>query len=113
MTALYVYYRVQADQATTLLPAIARMQTGLRSAMPGLAAHLSRRVPAPSASHTPSLVDGTSTIPETWMETYQFNGHADHRAWLKLVEALDLAVGQLPMGIEGNRHVEWFERISA
>ena len=111
MTILYVYYQVQADQAATLSPAVGRMQARLRSTMPGLAANLSRRVPDPSSLGADSPTATPSATPETWMEIYQFNGHADHRAWLKLVTALDTAVAQLPSGMLGQRHVEWFDRI--
>lgn len=111
MTILYVYYQVQADQAATLSPAVGRMQARLRSTMPGLAANLSRRVPDPSTNGAVAQAAASTATTETWMEIYQFNGHADHRAWLKLVTALDTAVGQLPPGMLGQRHVEWFDRI--
>lgn len=98
MRSLYVYYRVNAAQAAQLQPAIVRMQHTLRQAMPGLAAMLHQRV----------LSEGS---PLTWMETYHFNGHANAQAWQMLTEHLLAQVAQLPSGIDGERHLEWFDRI--
>jgi hypothetical protein len=73
--------------------------------MPGLAASLHQR----THSHTVEcLPDASPPINPTWMETYHFNGHADHRAWQQLMLTLGQAVSQLPPGIDGQRHVEWF-----
>ena len=114
MTVLYVYYQVQSQQAEWLRPEVRRMQAKLRGAMPGLSASLNQRVPAACQPRTtPAAGDPLLAPTQTWMEIYHFNGHADHRAWQGLVDALDLAVAQLPAGMEGNRHVEWFERIVA
>lgn len=99
MRSLYVYYRVDASQASALQSAIVQMQQTLRKAMPGLAAMLHQRV----------LSDST---PMTWMETYQFNGHANAQAWQMLSEHLQAQVAHLPAGITGERHIEWFDRIT-
>jgi len=111
MNSLYVYYKVQASHAPALKTAVLRMQLSLRSAMPGLAASLHQR----THSHALSHVDGTSTSTTghdnaTWMETYHFNGHADARAWQQLLDLMKQVVKQLPSGIEGERHEEWFTR---
>lgn len=114
MTVLYVYYQVQSQQAEWLRPEVQRMQARLRGAMPGLSASLNRRVtPACQPHSVPAAGDPLLSATQTWMEIYHFNGHADHRAWQGLVNALDVAVAQLPAGMEGDRHVEWFERIVA
>jgi len=99
MKSLYVYYRVEEAQANALQAAIVQMQLTLRQAMPGLAAMLHQRV----------LAEGS---PMTWMETYQFNGHANAQAWQMLSDYLDAQVALLPAGIAGERHLEWFERIT-
>ncbi|RZI85018.1 MAG: DUF4936 family protein [Rubrivivax sp.] len=103
MNALYIYYRVQAPCPEALAPAVHAMQARLRARMPGLAAGLHRRIePSSVAGSGPSAGD-------TWMETYQFNGHADHRAWASFDAALAAEVGLLPAGIDGLRHAERFE----
>ncbi len=114
MTVLYVYYKVQGDQAALLWPAVKQMQAQLRSAMPGLAASLNQRVPPASmpteatpAANTPFLEGPLAT----WMEIYHINGHADHRAWQRLEQALAQAAALLPAGMEGSRHCEWFDRL--
>ncbi len=105
MTALYIYYRVQAPCPEALAPAVHAMQDRLRARMPGLAAGLHRRIEQPAA-----IAPASGLTPgDTWMEVYQFNGHADHRAWAIFDAALDAEVGLLPPGIDGMRHAERFE----
>lgn len=99
MRSLYIYYRVDASQSMVMQAAITQMQQTLRQAMPGLAASLHQRAPS-------------NDTPMTWMEIYQFNGHANTQAWQKLTEHLQAQVTQLPAGIDGERHLEWFDRIS-
>lgn len=99
--SLYIYYRVQTPVPAALAAAVQTMQARLRAAMPGLAASLHRRLTEPG--------DGTDPVKETWMEVYQFNGHADARAWARLEQALMHETGLLPAGIEGVRHAERFE----
>lgn len=106
MTALYIYYRVSSPCPVDLAPAVHAMQSRLRGEMPGLAASLHRRVDAPAADTTADAAG------DTWMEIYQFNGHADQRAWSRLESALAAAVGQLPTGIDGLRHAERFELLT-
>lgn len=98
MTSLYIYYKVRPDLALPLREAVHTLQARLRSAMPGLAATLWSRSDAQTG-------DGERA---TWMEVYQFNGHADARAWTALDEALSTLVAQLPEGIDGPRHSERF-----
>jgi hypothetical protein len=97
MRSLYVYYKVNPDQFELLSPAILAMQARLRALMPGLAAHLWQRSDRADDSATP-----------TWMEVYQFNGHADDRAWAALDDAMMPLLDQLPAGIVGDRHREQF-----
>ncbi len=96
-SSLYIYYKVRPELAVPLREAIHTMQARLRSAMPGLAAALWTRS---------DQADGAT--PATWMEVYQFNGHADARAWTALDEALAPLLAQLPEGIDGPRHRERF-----
>jgi Domain of unknown function (DUF4936) len=111
MNSLYVYYKVQCDQAPALQTAVVRMQSNLRSAMPGLAASLQHRTNGhamPSVTQVSTSIAGQVTY--TWMEAYHFNGHADERAWQQLMERLQSAIKQLPPGIVDERHEEWFTR---
>lgn len=105
MSALYIYYRVPAPCPEALAPAVHAMQARLRAGMPGLAASLHRRIEQAAATDPiPGQPQG-----DTWMEIYQFNGHADHRAWASFDAALAAEVGLLPAGIDGLRHAERFE----
>lgn len=111
MNSLYVYYKVQPIQAQALQTAVLRMQWRLRSAMPGLAASLHQRTHSHATPHVvESPASTTAQDTATWMETYHFNGHADARAWQQLVDMMQQVVKQLPSGIEGERHEEWFTR---
>lgn len=97
MRSLYVYYKVNPAQADALSQGVLVMQARLRALMPGLAAHLWQRDDGEDASPT-----------STWMEVYQFNGHADARAWMALGEAMAPLLSELPGGIVGERHQERF-----
>ena len=101
MSALYIYYRVHPGREQVLADAVHGMQARLRASMPGLAASLQQRVELGTGRPTRSA--GV-----TWMETYHFNGHADHRAWASFETALAREVPTLPEGIEGARHTECF-----
>lgn len=100
-SSLYVYYKVRLELASSLRETIHTMQARLRSGMPGLAAGLWCRADEPGGLHA------------TWMEVYQFNGHADDRAWAALADAMAPMLAQLsdrwPDGIEGGRHEERFD----
>lgn len=98
MRSLYVYYRIQLAHEAPLWLAVTDMQHRLRSRMPGLAAALQRR-----------LDPGDSGL-QTWMEVYQFNGHASDMAWTTFEAALLAQAATLPEGIEGERHLERFVR---
>jgi Domain of unknown function (DUF4936) len=101
MRSLYIYYKVAPDQTHPLSQAVLSMQAHLRALMPGLGAHLWLR-------------DDSDQAPEpTWMEVYQFNGHADERAWAALDDALAAHLGDLPAGIVGERHREHFSLMPA
>ncbi|WP_158622745.1 DUF4936 family protein [Aquabacterium soli] len=106
MSALYIYYRVQPGCEQVLAAAIHQMQARLRGAMPGLAASLQQRTDL--ATGQPSR-----TPQPTWMETYHFNGHADHRAWAAFEAALERELPTLPVGIEGPRQTECFSPLAA
>lgn len=108
MSALYIYYRVQAPCPQALEPAVHAMQARLRASMPGLGASLHRRIEQRDATAPAS----SPTQGDTWMEIYQFNGHADHRAWASFDTALAAEIGLLPAGIDGLRHAERFEPLS-
>ncbi len=111
MNSLYVYYKVQPALAQVLQTAVLRMQWRLRSAMPGLAASLHQRTHSHAMPHVAdTTTSSTGQDIATWMETYHFNGHADARAWQQLVDMMQQAVKQLPTGMEGERHEEWFTR---
>jgi hypothetical protein len=99
MTSIYIYYKVSPDAAASLQDAVQAMQSQLRSAMPGLAASLHLRE------------DDTTAEVLTWMEVYQFNGHADARAWQTFDEALSRQIPLLPAGIQGERHTERFRAL--
>ncbi len=101
MRSLYIYYKVTPDQTPVLSQAVLSMQAHLRALMPGLGAHLWMR-------DDPDQANGP-----TWMEVYQFNGHADARAWSALDEALAAHLGDLPPGILGERHREHFTLMPA
>lgn len=106
MSALYIYYRVQPGCEQVLAAAIHQMQARLRGAMPGLAASLRQRTDLTTGepSRAPQL---------TWMETYHFNGHADHRAWAAFEAALGQELPKLPEGIDGQRQTECFSPLAA
>ena len=106
MSALYIYYRVQPGCEQVLATAIHQMQARLRAGMPGLAASLQQRT---------DLATGQPTRePQaTWMETYHFNGHADHRAWAVFEAALAKELPALPEGIDGARQTECFSPLAA
>jgi Domain of unknown function (DUF4936) len=104
MQSLYIYYKVQPGQAPELLNAIVSMQQQLRAHMPGLAASVHQRANEPIVEMGAAL--------HTWMEIYQFNGHADARAWAALDAALAARLPSLPAGIDGPRHAECFQTLS-
>lgn len=108
MRSLFIYYRVRPADRRALWLAVSEMQSGLRGEMPGLAASLSERIDEPPTATTPP-----APAHLTWMETYQFNGHASDEAWLRFENVLAQRTPQLPEGIEGVRHVERFVRLSA
>jgi Domain of unknown function (DUF4936) len=108
MRSLFIYYRVRPADRQALWLAVSEMQSGLRGEMPGLAASLSERIDEPPTATAPQ-----APVPLTWMETYQFNGHASDEAWLRFENVLAQRTLQLPEGIEGARHVERFVRLSA
>ena len=105
MSALYIYYRVQPGREQVLADAIHGMQARLRAGMPGLAASLQHRIEWSSGQPTQSPGP-------TWMETYHFNGHADHRAWAAFEAALARELPTLPEGIDGTRQTECFSPLS-
>lgn len=111
MRSLYIYYRVQPDQRHALWVAVSDMQSELRGQMPGLAASLSERLDALPTQ--PLTEEAQPSPPLTWMETYHFNGHASDDAWLRFEKRLSERAGQLPLGIDGPRHIERFVRLSA
>jgi hypothetical protein len=111
MRSLYIYYRVQPSQKPDLWVAVSDMQSALRGQMPGLAASLSEKIDTSVADRTGSAA--TTQPPLTWMETYHFNGHASTEAWERFEATLAQRVAGLPAGIEGPRHIERFERLSA
>jgi Domain of unknown function (DUF4936) len=111
MRSLYIYYRVQPAQKPELWLAVSDMQTALRGQMPGLAASLSQKLDTPPASEAPLGAAPQALL--TWMETYHFNGHASTEAWERFELTLSQRAACLPAGIEGPRHVERFERLSA
>ncbi len=108
MRSLFIYYRVRPADRQALWLAVSEMQSGLRGQMPGLAASLSERIDEP-----PTATNPPAPAHLTWMETYQFNGHASDDAWLRFENTLTQRTLQLPPGIEGVRHVERFVRLSA
>ena len=108
MRSLFIYYRVCPADRQALWLAVSEMQSGLRGEMPGLAASLSERIDEPQTATTPQ-----ASALLTWMETYQFNGHASDEAWLRFENTLTQRTLQLPAGIDGVRHVERFVRLSA
>lgn len=108
MRSLFIYYRVRPAVRQSLWLAVSEMQSGLRGEMPGLAASLSERIDDPQTATNPQ-----TPAHLTWMETYQFNGHASDDAWLRFENVLAQRALQLPEGIEGARHVERFVRLSA
>lgn len=106
MSALYIYYRVQPGREQGLAEAVHGMQARLRGAMPGLAASLQQRIELGSG-------EPTRSPQATWMETYHFNGHADHRAWAVFEAALARELPSLPDGIDGARQTECFGPLTA
>jgi Domain of unknown function (DUF4936) len=108
MRSLFIYYRVRPLERQALWQAVSDMQSDLRGEMPGLAASLSERIDlAESSAHS------QASPPLTWMETYQFNGHASDEAWLRFEAVLEQRAMALPEGVDGPRHVERFVRLSA
>lgn len=101
MRSLYVYYKVEPAQASTLREAVYRWHQGLRNEMPGLVAALHQRA------------DTSDAVLLTWMETYHFNGHPTAEAWAAFEQLLALQADGLPPGIAGPRHVERFDRLHA
>jgi hypothetical protein len=79
--------------------------------MPGLAASLSEKLDAPAQEGAGSSSNTQPLL--TWMETYHFNGHASTDAWARFEATLAQHAAGLPTGIEGPRHIERFERLSA
>jgi Domain of unknown function (DUF4936) len=108
MRSLFIYYRVRPADRQALWLAVSEMQSGLRGEMPGLAASLSERIEEPQTATNPP-----ATAHLTWMETYQFNGHASDEAWHRFENVLAERTLDLPVGIDGARHVERFVRLSA
>jgi hypothetical protein len=102
---------VQPNQKPSLWVAVSEMQMALRGQMPGLAASLSEKLEAYPAD----MAGGASSTHPllTWMDTYHFNGHASTDAWQRFEATLTARAAQLPSGIEGPRHIERFERLSA
>jgi hypothetical protein len=90
---LYVYYRVRAGDAASLLPRVRALQAQLAAAH-GVAPQLKRR---------PCNADGGPDSLQTWMEVYPAAtaGFADTLA--QAADASDLA-----LLIEGPRHTEVF-----
>jgi hypothetical protein len=111
MRSLYIYYRVQPSQKPALWVAVSDMQSALRGQMPGLAASLSEKLDAPAQEGAES--SSTTQHLLTWMETYHFNGHASTEAWERFEATLAQRAADLPTGIEGPRHIERFDRLSA
>ena len=111
MRSLYIYYRVQSSQRQALWSAVSEMQLALRGLMPGLAASLSEKLDGASRQNHEPAVPPAPLL--TWMEIYQFNGHASDEAWQRFEQTLADHSAALPCGIEGPRHLERFMRLSA
>jgi hypothetical protein len=98
---LFVYYRVRDDRAGAALVAVQAMQDAMRRRHPALRTRLLRRPP-------------TDPGPQTWMEIYAMDERvAPDGVDASLQEEIELHAGALLAAcIDGDRHVEVFERLS-
>ena len=92
MTELFIYYRVKADRAETLLRQAQAMQQRLRYHHPRLSARVLRRPEASDGLHT-------------WMEIYACDPAEAGAPPLAAIEAEAACLAEL---IDGARHVETF-----
>jgi len=93
---LFVYFKVHAQDASELWPALQTMAARLRMLVPGLGVRLMRR---------PQPHDGL----QTWMEAYE---HADGIG-ADVLSRIEAAASQLPDLLVGGRRVEAFEPLDA
>ena len=93
MRELFIYYRIEAAGASTALATVQAFQQRLRQRHPGLAARLMRRTDEPSD-------------PQTWMETYSFDGPAGVTP--ELQSQIEAEAAALSPFLAGARHTEAF-----
>jgi hypothetical protein len=93
MRELFIYYRIEAAGASTALATVQAFQQRLRQRHPGLAARVLRRT------------DETSD-PQTWMETYSFDGPAGVTP--DLHAQIEAEASALAPFLAGPRHIEAF-----
>jgi hypothetical protein len=98
---LFVWYRVDARRTGAAREAVESMQRSLAQAIPGLQARLLVRCGADE---------------ETWMEAYaRVSSPAIACAGIDAATETAIAAAALPLGglIEGDRHVEAFDAVTA
>jgi hypothetical protein len=93
MRELFIYYRIEAAGARTALATVQAFQQRLRQRHPGLAARLMRRTDEPSD-------------PQTWMETYSFDGPDGVSP--ELQAQIEAEAAALSPFLAGARHIEAF-----
>ncbi|MBT9501083.1 MAG: DUF4936 family protein [Burkholderiaceae bacterium] len=94
MQELYVYYKLEPQQAEAALAAFRQLQAALRLQLPGLQSRLLQR-PVPAGAQ------------QTWMEVHSWpQGAAPPDGWLALIAAEAQA---LP---GGQRQIEVFEPLA-
>ena len=94
MRELFVYYRVDAANASAAGRAVAAMQERLRHAHPGLVARLLSRA-------------GSDSAEQTWMETYALPASAGGID-AGIEAAIEAAAADWRSLVAGPRHVEAF-----
>lgn len=104
--SVFVYYKVDSDNAASLLQAVARLEM-----MPApWRVRLMKRVDAAASDVSASRAAPAAVIAQTWMEVYTLDiGERREPAdWIHLIETRARKAGIVAL-VDGGRHYEVFD----